>query len=129
VSTLARNGADIAIPMAIQRDPQECARIKIQDQFELGLGEWFIDITQGVPYVTSTTGRPILGQKNPNIPAVRSLLRKIILKAPGIVAVQELQVRYDPRARTLLYAFAAVDDTGQIIQGGNTPFVVGGVES
>jgi hypothetical protein len=129
VSTLQRNGADILIPITIQTDPQHCARIKIQDQFELGQGEWFIDVTQGVPYVRSTTGQPILGVKNPNIAAIRALFRKIILQTPGIVAVQELDVVYDPAARELSYTFAAVDDAGAIITGGDTPFVVGGVGS
>jgi hypothetical protein len=127
VSTLGRNGADIAIPMRIEKDPQHCARIKIQDQFELAQGEWFIDTTQGVPYVNATTGQPILGVKNPNITAIRALFRKIILETPGIVAVRELAVNYDPGARSLSYSFAAVDDTGAIITGGDTPFVVGGV--
>ena len=41
VSTIARNAADIAIPMRIEADPRTCAAVKIQDEFELGLGEWF----------------------------------------------------------------------------------------
>ncbi len=125
MSTLARNGADIAIPMAVETDPQECARIKIQDQFELGLGEWFIDQTQGVPYVNGGS-RQVLGVKNPNLGAIRALFRSIILQTPGIVAVQELTVSYDPGTRQLSYSFAAVDDTGALVEGGDTPFVVGG---
>jgi hypothetical protein len=129
VSTLARNGPDIAIPLAINSNPQQCAQIKLQDQFELGLGEWFIDTTQGMPYVTSTAGQPILGVKQPNIPAITALFRKVILGTPGIVAVQELVVDYNPRTRNFQYSFAAIDNTGAIIQGGNVPFVVGGVGS
>jgi hypothetical protein len=137
MSCLARNldvtGApfpsDIAIPLAIQTSPQVCAQVKLNDEFWLGEGEWFIDTTQGVPYIQSRTGRPILGVKQPSIVATRALFRKIILATPGIVAVQELQVTYNPGARTFDYAFKAVDNTGAIISGGNTPFVTGGVGS
>jgi len=121
VATLARAGADIAIPVRIETDPAKCARIKIQDEFELGAGEWFADTLQGVPYVG-----PILGTKNPNINAIRALFRSIILGTPGIVAVQEIFVVYNPRARTLSYTFAATLNTGAVIIGGNTGFYVGG---
>jgi hypothetical protein len=121
MSTLARNSYDIAIPMAINSNAQQCAAIKLQDEFQLGLGEWFIDTSQGVPYVGT-----ILGVKNPNINAIRGLFRSIILNTPGIVAVTELKVVYNPGARTLYYSFAAYDNTGAIIQGADTPFIVGG---
>ena len=122
MSTLARsstNPSDIAMPMAIQRNPQQCAAIKLQDMFELGLGEWFMNTTEGIPYVGT-----ILGLKNPNISAIRTLFRSIILQAPGIVSVKELNVNYDPRLRKLNYNFAAYDNTGALITGGNIPFIV-----
>jgi hypothetical protein len=105
--------------MRIETNPQTCAAIKLQDQFDLGLGEWFLDASQGVPYV-----HQILGVKNPNINAIRALFREIILGTPGIVALNELQVVYNARTRRLFYSFAAVDNTGAIIEGGDSPFVV-----
>ena len=105
--------------MRIEADQRTCAAVKIQDEFELGLGEWFLDVTQGVPYIGT-----VLGVKNPNVAAIRAMFRSIILQAPGIVAVQELRVDYDPRARTLAYSFVAVDNTGAIVKGGNQTFVV-----
>jgi hypothetical protein len=122
MSTLARSTtskADIAIPMSVQTNPAQCARIKLQDMFALGLGEWFLNTLEGVPYVGT-----ILGVKNPNISAIRSLFRSIILQAPGIVSVRELNVNYDPRARKLTYDFVAVDSTGTLIKGGDSPFIV-----
>jgi hypothetical protein len=127
VATLARNGADIAIPVRIETDPAKCAQIKIQDEFELGSGEWFADTAQGVPIVRAVNGvGPILGVKSPNISAIRALFRSIILGTPGIVAVQELVVNYQPGPRKLSYSFAATLNTGAIITGGNAGFYVGG---
>lgn len=127
MATLARAGADIAIPVRIETDPAKCAQIKIQDEFELGAGEWFADTAQGVPYVRPVNGvGPILGVKNPNINGIRALFRSIILGTPGIVAVQEIAVNYDPGARTLAYSFAATLNTGAVITGGNSGFYVGG---
>lgn len=125
MSTLARNGHgsgtpyDVSIPITINSNPQECAQIKLQDEFQLGLGEWFIDTTQGIPYV-----QQILGQKNPNITNIRALFRTVILNTPGIVSVQEIRVFLNS-ARQFSYTFSATDNTGAIIQGGDTPFVVG----
>ena len=119
MSTLARKGADIAIPVSVNANAQQCAAIKLQDMFALGLGEWFINVLEGVPYVGT-----ILGLKNPNINAIRSLFRSIILQAPGIVSVQELNVTLDPRTRRLAYDFVAIDNTGAQVVGGDTPFYV-----
>ena len=127
MATLARNGADVAIPISIETDPPTCAAIKLQDQFELAAGEWFADTSQGVPYLRPVNGiGPILGVMNPNIAAIRALFRSIILGTPGIVAVQELAVNFNPATRTLAYYFAATDNTNAVITGENTGFYVGG---
>ena len=119
MSTLTRNGADIALPMRIETDRPTCAAIKLQDMFALGIGEWFMNVLEGVPYVGL-----ILGVKNPDISRIRALFRSIILQAPGIVDVQEINVNWNPRTRRLIYDFAAVDDTGAIVKGGDSPFIV-----
>jgi hypothetical protein len=119
MSTLARDGYDLAIPIAIETDPPTCAAIKIQDQFWLGRGEWFLNIIEGVPYIPT-----ILGRKNPNIASIRAIFQEIILQTPGIASLKELQVNYDPIGRTFSYAFAAFDNAGALITGGDTPFLV-----
>ncbi len=124
MATLARNGGqftpnDIAVPMAIATDPTTCAAIKLNDSLNLGLGEWFIDTQQGIPYVQT-----ILGKKNPNINQIRGIFRSAILQTPGITSIRELNVNYNPGARTLVYDFAAVNNVGAIILGGNNPFIV-----
>ena len=105
--------------MRVNANAQQCAAIKLQDMFALGLGEWFINVLEGVPYIGT-----ILGLKNPNINAIRSLFRSIILQAPGIVAVEELNVALDPATRRLAYDFVAIDNAGAKVVGGNTPFIV-----
>lgn len=119
MATLARNGTDIAIPMAIQRDPATCAMIKINDQLQLGLGEWFIDTSQGFPWL-----QKVFGIKNPPIASISAMIRKVILGTPGIIIVNELNVSYDPSGRVLYYPFKATLNTGAVIKGGDTPFAV-----
>ena len=119
VATLARNGADVAIPIAIQTEQRECAALSIQDEFSLGYGEWFADIQLGVPHVKTLNGLQILGTKNPNITQIRALYRSIILNTPGIVSVIELKVTYLPGPRTVSYSFVAVCIGGGTITGNN----------
>lgn len=127
MSTLARaaNG-DLALAVVgnvkqiqLVTDPSTATAIKLQDRFNFWLGEWFLDVRQGVPYLTTVF------VKNPDINAIRQLFRKIILTTPNIVSVAELVVNYNPGQRSLFYSFAAIDNTGATITGGSgQPFIV-----
>lgn len=116
---------DIAIPLAIQRDPGKLAAQAIADQFNLWLGEWFLDTTQGFPWV-----QRILGKTSVNLTQVRGLLRQAILLVPGVIAVEELNVTFDRVNLALAYFASAKLDTGQVVTGGSgVPFVVSGSSS
>lgn len=130
MSTFARVGSDIAIPLVLETDPQTCAQIRINDELNLNLGEWQFDQQQGVPWLVKQGGSQqptgILGRKNPSISGIKSLIRGAILQTPGIVSVLDVTASFEPRTRQLSYAWQAVDDTGAVISGGSTPFIVPG---
>lgn len=105
--------------LSLVTDRATAAAIKLADRFKMWLGEWFLDIRQGVPYIQTVF------VKNPDISAVRQLFRQIILTTPPIVTCNDVQLVYNPQQRQLNYNFAAVTDTGAVITGGDgAPFIV-----
>jgi hypothetical protein len=127
VTTWARDPAtlDLVFPtigggeVALVTDPNaECA-IKLRDRFRLWLGEWFLDTRQGFPWLD------ILGQKQPDLVAVKQLIRKALLQTPTVANVDDVSVDFERATRTLSYAFT-VHTTGgaQITGGSGQPFIV-----
>ena len=75
---------------------------KIQDVLNQFRGEWFLDTAVGVPYFQT-----ILGQKNPDIAAIRALLLGYILKVNGVKEVLDTStIAFDAATRSLTWAFA-----------------------
>jgi hypothetical protein len=130
VSTFARIGSDIAIPLVLETDPQTCAEIRINDSLNLNLGEYQFDLQQGFPWIVKQAGgqQPtgILGRKNPSISGVKSLIRAAILQVPGITSVLDVSASFNAQTRQLAYAWQAVDNTGALISGGSAAFIVPG---
>lgn len=73
-------------------------------------GEWFLDAREGFPWFEDVL------RKNPNIPAIRALVRKAILQSPYIQDVEKLDLRYDRADRSLRIEFLAVSTSSAIIQ-------------
>jgi hypothetical protein len=115
VQTFARVGSDLAIPLALVSDPQTVAAILIGDALKMGLGEYFADKLQGFPWI-----QQVLGQKNPNIAAITTLIREYILAVPNtnVASVVDVSVTYNPTARSYQYSWAAVLGDGSAVQGG-----------
>ena len=72
------------------------------------LGEWFLDARDGVPY------REYILVKNPNMKHIRQVLSDNIMKVDGVNRIDELNLKYDPKNRTLIVDFAVDTDEGQI---------------
>ncbi len=70
------------------------------------LGEWFLDITFGVPYIES------IMVKGPSRSDIEAILRARIADVPGVSSVQKLNVSIDAAARTLAVDFGAATDFG-----------------
>jgi hypothetical protein len=124
VSTLARTPTgDLQIPLAIQRDPATLTRSKLVDQFNLWQGEWFLDTTQGFPWIQ----RVFTGGKSPSLTQLRSLLHSAIMQAPGVVSVTDLVLQANTQTGAVNYSFEAKLATGETILGGaGAPFLVDG---
>lgn len=87
----------------------EQVRQRIAARLKFFVGEWFLDLRQGVPYY-----RDVL-VKNPNLPLIRSLFRRVILGTPGVLSVAKLDVEVDQASRTGQITFEAVCDGGTIV--------------
>ncbi len=84
-------------------------RQKLATRFQFFLGEWFLDLRQGIPYY-----RDVFIHR-PNVDVIRSLFRRVILTTPGIVRLASFSQRFVPGERRLYSAFEAVADTGETI--------------
>lgn len=99
---------------------QECAQ-KLNARFGFNRGEWFLDTQQGTPWTAA-----ILGLKNPSLPALTNLARKIILATPGVLQVLTIQLAFDKANRKITFSNVQIKhNSGAIITGGpGTPFIV-----
>ena len=77
-------------------------KITLQFWFE----EWFLDTTQGIPYLQ------YICIKNPNLQHIRQIFRNAILSVPGVDSVSELTLNVDARTRTLEVVYTANTSEG-----------------
>lgn len=105
--------------LAIVRDPiTECA-LKIKARLALWLGEWFLDVRQGVPWYR------VLG-KDLDTVTTQQILRKVIAETPGVGSVDYVKVRDVGASRTRQITYSARTDAGAVITGGQgLPLVLG----
>lgn len=89
---------------------------RLDGRLSLWQGEWFGDLTAGVPY------RRFLGEKGAERLA-ESSMRQAIATCPGISAVEVFTFSIDKRTRAATLTFRARTTTGEVIERG--PFVVG----
>ncbi len=78
-------------------------------------GEWFLNIEEGVPYFTHVLIH------NPNLRAVKALLRQALLAVPGAASVRSLDLVLDRPTRTLAVTFALVFDDGTLLTSADYP--------
>jgi len=64
------------------------------------LGEWYLDTTAGVPYFQQ------IFVKNPNMSAVESYIKKIILGTKDVVSLQSFQFSFDAALRKATIVFS-----------------------
>lgn len=102
--------------LILVRDARAIAQ-KVENRFRFFLGEWFLDLREGVPYF-----QQIL-VKGPSIKVVRQLFLKVITTTPGMSDVIDFDMQYDGTTRTLFYQWSGITDTGDPVSGDNA-FVV-----
>lgn len=109
--------------LVLEEDEVVAACIKLRNRFRFFLGEWFLDVRQGVPYFQ------FVFVKNPNLPLIRRLFMRIIRSVPQITAVSRVDLYPSPEDRGLVVYFEARAIDGRLIQGGlGTPFIIEGKE-
>lgn len=72
------------------------------------LGEWFLDITRGVPYFEEIL------IKNPNQARVESILKQQILETENVNEMLEFNLNYDSLNRVLNLTFKVDTDFGTL---------------
>lgn len=73
------------------------------------LGEWFLDRRIGIPYFERVL------VKNPRIPEVESILRQVILAAPGVTGLERFDFTFDAAQRTARLRFTASSTSGPVV--------------
>lgn len=71
------------------------------------LKEWFLDITQGVPYFEE------FFIKNPNLIHIESVLKEEIVETRGVVEITRFDSVFDKKRRILRVDFGATSITGE----------------
>lgn len=71
-------------------------------------GEWFLDTSQGVPYLE------YILIKNPNENHIRQILTEAILSVEGVQEVNEMTLDFDEKNRRLFVEYSATTEYGLI---------------
>ena len=79
-------------------------QIKITLQF--WFKEWFLDTTQGIPYLEH------ICVKNPNLQHIRQIFRTAIQSVPGVDSVTELTLSVNAKERILSVTYTANTTAG-----------------
>jgi len=120
VTTFAMTaGNDVALPIRLVKDI-EATGVLLKQRFQMFLGEWFLDLREGVSYY-----RDIL-IKAPDEAVVRSIFRDVILNTQDIASVRSLTIQIDAATRTLQADFVAVFSDGTVFDTSrlDEPFIV-----
>jgi hypothetical protein len=72
------------------------------------LGEWFLDVTYGVPYLEEIL------IKNPRMPSVETIIRSHINSIPDMIRIDALDLEWDRRTRFLRVDFQCTTNLGPI---------------
>lgn len=89
-------------------DNAERVAQQIKIQLLTMLGEWFLDITHGVPYLE------YILVKNPNFELIRQILKEQIQNVDDVEAVNSLELDYDSHQRRLSVTYAAETNYGLV---------------
>jgi hypothetical protein len=84
-------------------------RQRLSSRFQFFAGEWFLDLRQGIPMYRDVF------LKNPRSPVIRSLLRRVVLTTPGVLACPRFDLVLDAPSRRAAATFEAVCDGGRIV--------------
>lgn len=85
---------------------------KIAQQIKINLlsflGEWFLDVTYGVPYLEEIL------IKNPRIASVETILRGHISSVPDVIRIDSFSLTWERQNRFLFVEFSCTTNLGPI---------------
>ena len=81
---------------------------KVAMTFAIFRGEWFLDLSYGVPYRTEIL------VKNPDLDRISSLLRKTLMGIEEIIEIRKFNLEFNPQQRELQVDFEALTSEGII---------------
>lgn len=91
-------------------DDVERVAQQIKIQLLTFLGEWFLDVTHGVPYLEYVL------VKNPNFTLIRELFREQILKVDGVSNLVSIDIDFESATRKMLLNYEAETEYGMIVR-------------
>ena len=91
--------------------PDEVIVQRIKTTFNTFKGEWFLDESQGVPYIQE------IFVANPDLVRIRALLLSVLINIVGVTKVRSFDVSFDSAARKLLVTYYAELSTGNAVKG------------
>lgn len=89
-------------------DNAERVAQQIKIQLLTFLGEWFLDVTHGVPYLDYVL------IKNPNFTLIRELFREQILKVDGVSNLVSIDIDFNSATRQMSLSYEAETEYGMI---------------
>lgn len=107
---------DIAFPVRLARGAEAIAQ-DLRQRLRTFTGEWFLDQRIGVNY------RATVLIKNPSIPGIALLFRRVILGTPGIVKVGVISTDLNKADRILAVNFDAELDDGTVLTFDREPLI------
>jgi hypothetical protein len=81
---------------------------KVRCAISLFLGEWYLNVNLGVPYI------PKFGNKQEHRPLVESVLQDRITSVEGVQRLTYFTSKFDQAKRTLSITFTAETDAGTL---------------
>lgn len=73
-------------------------------------GEWFLDTSDGTPYLE------YILVKNPNMSHIRQILTERIQSVEGVITVNEMNLEFDRQARSLIVDYEANTNYGLLTE-------------
>ena len=95
---------DMELPPRVISGPEKVAQA-IGIHLRTWLGEWFLDLDHGVPYLTN-----VLGKRRPEM--VEAVIRAHVLSVAGVLSISAFSLRIDPVTRLARVEFQAETDAG-----------------
>ena len=89
-------------------DNAERVAQQIKIQLLTFLGEWFLDVTHGVPYLDYVL------IKNPNFTLIRELFREQILNVDGVSNLVSIDIDFNSATRQMSLSYEAETEYGMI---------------